>query len=73
MIILYTIGCVNCDKLEERLRKNNIDFDISRDVDRLIEMGYKNAPILQINDNYYEFVDAMKMLGKLEQGKGVLE
>ena len=73
MIILYTIGCVNCNKLEERLRKNNIDFDISRDVDRLIEMGFANAPILQINDNYYEFIDAMKMLSKFEQGKGVLE
>jgi phage anti-repressor protein len=73
MITLYSIGCRNCNILEERLRKNKIDFTISDDIGKLVDMGFQNAPILQINDQFIEYGEAMKKLKAYEAGEGALE
>ena len=73
MITLYSTGCPKCELLKRRLEKDGIAFDVSDDIDKLIEMGFMNAPILQVNDNYYEFSDAMKKLKAFEQDGGTIE
>ena len=73
MITLYSTNCPKCNILERRLNKNNIEFTISNDIDKLIEMGFQNAPILQIGDQYYDYVDSMDKLKAYEAGEGVLE
>ena len=73
MVVLYSTGCPKCVTLENRLNNNGINFTISNDVDKLIKMGFQNAPILQIDNDYYEFTEAMKKLKEFEQNGGVIE
>lgn len=73
MITLYSTGCPKCNILERRLTNDNIEFEISNDIDKLIDMGFQNAPVLQINDQFIVFEDAMKRLKAYEAGKGTLE
>lgn len=73
MITLYSTGCPKCNILERRLTNDNIEFEISNDIDKLIDMGFQNAPVLQINDQFIVFEDAMKRLKAYEAGKGALE
>lgn len=70
MITLYTTHCPKCIILERRLVKNNISFELSDDVSKLIEMGFQNAPILQIDDAYLEYGEAMKVLKAYEDVEG---
>lgn len=73
MIILYSTGCPKCEILKGRLEKNNIKFHISDDVDYLIENGFQTAPVLQIDDQFYEYADAMRKLRVYETGKEEFE
>ena len=73
MITLYSTGCPKCNILERRLTNDNIEFEIINDIDKLIDMGFQNAPVLQINDQFIVFEDAMKRLKAYEAGKGTLE
>lgn len=73
MNILYSTGCPKCKILEGRLEKDGIEFQISDNVDFLIEQGYQNAPVLQINGTLYTFSQAMSLLHEYEKGAGELQ
>lgn len=71
MIIVYTLPvCPNCDELKDKLIKNNINFtvkDLEED-DNRIELlmdcvTLVEAPIVKIENDYYNKIDAMKELG----------
>lgn len=62
MITLYSTGCPKCNILERRLTNDKIEFTVSNDIDKLVEMGFQNAPILQIDDNFIDYASAMKLL-----------
>ena len=62
MITLYSTGCPNCNILGRRLTNDKIEFTVSNDIDKLVEMGFQNAPILQIDDNFIDYAGAMKLL-----------
>ena len=62
MITLYSTGCPNCNILCGRLTNDKIEFTVSNDIDKLVEMGFQNAPILQIDDNFIDYAGAMKLL-----------
>lgn len=63
---LYTIHCPSCNVLEKKLKQNNIEFEIIDDRDKVIakgnELGIKSAPILQVNNDYYNFIQAIEFL-----------
>ena len=66
IITLYSTGCPKCQILEKRLKKNNIDFVISNDVDVLIEKGFQSAPIMAVGKLFYDYSSAMNLLKKYE-------
>ena len=55
MITLYSTGCPKCQILEKRLKKNNIDFIISDNVDILIEKGFQSAPVMAVGKLFYDY------------------
>lgn len=67
MITLYSTGCPKCNILERRLMNDGISFNISNDVDELIDMGFQNAPVLQIGDSFIDYANAMKLLKVFEE------
>lgn len=50
MITLYTTHCPKCKVLEKKLAIKGIEVVQFDDVDKMIELGIKNAPMLQIDD-----------------------
>ena len=73
MIILYSTGCPKCNILWRRLTNDKIEFTVSNDINKLVEMGFQNAPILQIDDNFIDYVGAMKLLKVYEDVERVTE
>lgn len=67
-IILYTIGCPKCKVLEMKLNKAGIVFSTVTDTDTVVavgkEHGINTAPILKINDDYFDFVQAVKQINE---------
>lgn len=72
-MVLYSTGCPKCGILEKRLKKDGFIFQVSNDVDYLIEKGFENAPVLEVNGKLHKYEDAMEMLKKYEKGEGTIE
>lgn len=62
MIILYSTNCPKCKVLETKLKQQNIDFILETDLTKVMNMGYMEAPLLEINDEIYNFSQAIKWL-----------
>jgi glutaredoxin-related protein len=62
MITLYSTNCPKCNVLKQKLQSLNIDFEISNNIDELIELGFMEAPILKVNDQYLNFSKAVNWI-----------
>lgn len=62
MIILYSTNCPKCKVLETKLKQQNIDFILETDLTKMMNMGYMEAPLLEINNEIYNFSQAIKWL-----------
>ena len=49
-MVLYSTNCPKCKVLEMKLKKKNIDYSVFSDVEAMMEMGIKAAPILELDD-----------------------
>ena len=59
-VVLYTTGCPKCRVLETKLKQKNIDFKIVDDQELMIQKGFMEAPILEVNDRIMRFGEAVK-------------
>lgn len=59
-IKLYTTHCPQCKALEMKLNKKSIEYTTSDDVEEMKKLGFAAAPILQVDDKYYNFSEAVK-------------
>ena len=50
MIVLYSNHCPLCDNLKELLDKNNIDYELVDDVNKMSSLGINRTPMLQVED-----------------------
>ena len=66
MITLYTTSCPKCKILEQKLKAKNIKYVEFTDVDRMIEMGFVNVPMLKVNDIIMDFTTANKWINEFE-------
>lgn len=62
MVTLHTIDCSKCKVLEALLKKNNIQYETNRDVEIMKATGFRECPILQVDDSFYGFADAVKLV-----------
>ena len=49
-IILYTTHCPQCNILEKKLQASGIEYTTSEDVQKMLELGFKSAPVLVVDD-----------------------
>lgn len=49
MIVLYSIGCPQCNVLKEKLKDANIEFVEVTDKDTIIAQGIKEVPVLDVD------------------------
>ena len=60
MAVLHTTHCPQCKVLQSKLEAKGIDFEIDEDIDHILALGYKSAPILEVNGSAMLFSDAIK-------------
>lgn len=66
MITLYTTHCPKCRVIETKLNQKHIEYNIVEDKDVMIEKGFKFAPVLEVDGEYYDFIKANAWINKQE-------
>lgn len=68
MVKLFSTGCPKCKVVEAKLKQKNVSFEVESNPDAVIakgqELGILSAPILQIDDEYFEFSKAVKVINE---------
>ena len=62
MVTLFSTNCPKCRVLEQKLNQKNIAFDISNNIQEVIDQGFMSAPVLKIGDDYMNFTTAIAWL-----------
>ena len=64
-MILYTIGCPQCNVLEKKLAIKGISYERCEDRDKMNELGIRFAPALQLEDgSILNFAQANKWINE---------
>ena len=67
--ILYSTNCPKCKILEKKMEDVKINFVVSNDVDKMMELGFMSAPVLysKKEDKYMAFATAVKYINELSK------
>ena len=65
-ITLFSSGCPKCKVLKQKLDERKIKYELSEDFDELITQNLQTIPVLKVNGKYYQFGEAIKLIGELE-------
>ena len=57
-VILYTTHCPKCKVLTRKLQIAGVEFTESEDIQKMLELGFKSAPVLVVDDEVYLFKEA---------------
>ena len=69
-IILYSTNCPKCKVICKKLQQKNLDFieiDCKADttyIEMLSGKGFRGMPVLQVGDEYFDFIKANKWIGE---------
>lgn len=58
--ILYSTNCPKCNVLHKKLTNAGLDFEVTNDIEELMNMGITAAPVLKVDDEYLNFMEAVK-------------
>ena len=64
MIKLYSTHCPQCKVLESKLNKKSIQYEICDDQEVMKKLNFKAAPMLQIDDKFLNFSEAVKWVNE---------
>ena len=68
-VVIYSTHCPKCNVLEKSLKMAGIEFSIMDDTEKMIAMGLKSAPYLQVNcGELMDFSAAMKWVKEKKNG-----
>ena len=60
MITLHTTNCPKCKVLETKLMEKKVPYIINENVYSMLELGIRNAPVLEVEDQLLDFAEAVK-------------
>lgn len=69
-ITLYSTGCPQCNVLKRKLEAANIEYTLNTDQEEMMNLGFRSAPVLKVDDVYYIFTDALAWLKERNQANG---
>ena len=61
-VVLYTIHCKDCKRLEKKLIDAGVHFDVCDDIKIMFEKNFKAAPMLEVDGVDYTYLEALKWL-----------
>lgn len=62
-IVVYSSGCPRCNTLKKKLDIKGVKYEVFDDVDKMIEMGLTEVPILEVDGTKMSFSEAVKWIG----------
>ena len=63
-VTLYTTNCPKCRVLETKLKQKNIEFDVVDDENVMIEKGFMEAPMLEVDEEIMNFTSAISWINR---------
>lgn len=66
-MILYSSGCPRCEILKKKLDAKGFQYDIFNDIDKMIEMGIETVPVLEVDGEMLNYVEAVKWINEKEK------
>ena len=64
MIKLYTTHCPKCAVLEKKLQQKNIAYETIDDREKMIQMGMRSAPMLEVDNKLMNFTEAVQYVNE---------
>lgn len=64
-MILYSTGCPKCNVLKAKLKQKNVDYVENNNVDEMQKIGITTVPMLMINSDLLDFVEAVEYINSL--------
>lgn len=59
---LYTTHCPRCKVIEKKLTQKEIEYTEITDQEEMIKLGFKSAPVLEVDDKILNFGDANRWI-----------
>lgn len=59
-VTLFTTHCPKCKVIEKKLAQKNIEYEMVEDINVMKEKGFKSLPMLEVNGQVFNFVEANK-------------
>ena len=63
-IVLYSTDCPKCKVLKKKLEDNRFDFSENHSVEEMIALGFNEAPILKVGEQFMKFPEAILWLNE---------
>lgn len=63
-IVLYSNNCPRCKILKQKLKENNIEYEEENSVDKMMELGITQVPVLSVNGELLTFGQANEWVNK---------
>ena len=63
-VILYSTNCPKCQVLEKKLDSAGIEYNIDNNVDKMLEMGISNVPVLDVDGDMLTFKQAIDWINE---------
>ena len=67
-VVLYSTGCPQCKILKAKLDQAGIQYTVITDQAVMTAMGFKSAPMLQIDNETFKFTDAIQWIRGYSSG-----
>ena len=61
-ITLYTTHCPKCPVIEKKLAQKDILYTEVSDVQKMTQLGFHSAPVLEVDGRIYNFKEANKWI-----------
>ena len=65
-IILYSTNCPRCQVLKTKLEQKKIQYEECTDIEEMLKLNIKMAPMLQVDDSLFDFTCAIKWINSME-------
>lgn len=65
-ITLYSTNCPKCSVLKRKLQAKSIPFEENFNVDEMIALGFKSAPVLMVGEELLDFTRAVAWVNSQE-------
>ena len=67
MVVLFTIDCLNCKRLEQKLEESGIGYAVCRDKKLMEKEGISVLPVLVVDEHKMGFKEAMKWVNERKE------